>query len=108
MKCGYKMRYTQEICDLITRQYAEGTPTLEIATSLEVPERSIIAKLSSLGVYQRKQYVNKRGETPRKKEELIEKLAVQLGVNLDLLESLEKANKSVLLLLERALDKNLT
>ena len=102
------MRYTQEICDLITKRYAEGVSTPDIAAELGVPDRSVIAKLSSLGVYQRKQYVNKRGETPRKKEELIEKLAVQLGVNLDLLESLEKANKSVLLLLERALDKNLT
>lgn len=108
MKCGYKMRYTQEICDQITQQYSAGIPTPEIAAALDVPERSIIAKLSSLGVYQRKLYLNKRGETPRKKEELIEKLAIQLGVNLDLLESLEKANKSVLLLLERALDKNLT
>lgn len=99
------MRYTQEICDKITKQYTEGISTLEIADELQVPERSVIAKLSSLGVYQRKQYLNKRGEVPRKKEELIERLATLLNCNLDLLESLEKANKSVLLLLERALTK---
>lgn len=99
------MRYTQEICDKITKQYTEGISTLEIADELQVPERSVIAKLSSLGVYQRKQYLNKRGEVPRKKEELIERLATLLNCNLDLLESLEKANKSVLLLLERALSK---
>lgn len=99
------MRYTPEICDKITLQYQQGLSTLEIADTLQVPERSVIAKLSSLGVYQRKQYVNKRGETPRKKEELIERLADLLHVNLDLLESLEKANKSVLLLLEAALQK---
>lgn len=98
------MRYTQEICDKITQQYNEGTSTSELAEQLGVPERSVIAKLSSLGVYQRKQYLNKRGEVPRKKEELIERLALLLNCNLDLLESLEKANKSVLLLLERALD----
>lgn len=99
------MRYTPEICDKIVKAYTAGTLPSEIAEELDVPERSIIAKLSSLGVYQRKQYVNKRGETPRKKEELIEKLAELLHVNLDLLESLEKANKSVLLLLEAALQK---
>lgn len=99
------MRYTQEICDKITRQYQQGITTEQIAEELGVPERSVIAKLSSLGVYQRKQYLNKRGEVPRKKEELIERLAELLNCNLDLLESLEKANKSVLLLLERALTK---
>lgn len=99
------MRYTQEICDKMSQDYLAGVSVQIIAEVLGVPERSVIAKLSSLGVYQRKQYVNKRGEQPRKKEELIEKLAELLNVNLDLLESLEKANKSVLLLLERALEK---
>ena len=99
------MRYTQEICDKMSQDYLAGVSVQNIAEVLGVPERSVIAKLSSLGVYQRKLYVNKRGEQPRKKEELIEKLAELLNVNLDLLESLEKANKSVLLLLERALCK---
>ncbi len=99
------MRYTQEICDKIVEQYQQGVTPQEIADQLQVPERSIIAKLSSLGVYQRKQYLNKRGEVPRKKEELIERIGVLLNCNLDLLESLEKANKSVLLLLERALEQ---
>ncbi len=99
------MRYTQEICDKIVEQYQQGTSPQEIADELQVPERSIIAKLSSLGVYQRKQYLNKRGEVPRKKEELIERIGELLNCNLDLLESLEKANKSVLLLLERALEQ---
>lgn len=68
-----------------------------------VPERSVIAKLSSLGIYKKKEYLTKRGETPIKKEEYIERIAALLDVNSDMLESLEKVNKSVLALLEQKL-----
>ena len=97
------MKYTKDAADKITELYQAGTATADIAQALGVPERSIIAKLSSLGVYKRKEYKNKRGETPVKKEEYIERIAQLMQVNSDLLESLEKANKSVLVLLERAL-----
>lgn len=97
------MKYTKDAADKITELYQAGTATADIAQAIGVPERSIIAKLSSLGVYKRKEYKNKRGETPVKKEEYIERIAQLMQVNSDLLESLEKANKSVLVLLERAL-----
>ena len=97
------MRYTKEICDHMVQQYAAGVGVPELATQLDVPERSIIAKLSSLGVYQKKSYLNKRGEVPVKKSEHIERIAVLLNTNLELLESLEKVNKTVLVMIERAL-----
>ena len=97
------MKYTKDAADKITELYQAGTATADIAQAIGVPERSVIAKLSSLGVYKRKEYKNKRGETPVKKEEYIERIAQLMQVNSDLLESLEKANKSVLVLLERAL-----
>jgi hypothetical protein len=78
---------------------------LELAQRLEVPERSVIAKLSSLGVYQKKQYLNKRGEVPVKKSEHIDRLAELLDVPPDQLESLEKVNKQVLILLQRKLEQ---
>lgn len=68
-----------------------------------VPDRSIIAKLSSLGVYRKKEYLTKRGEVPIKKEEYIERIAKLLDVNAEILESLEKVNKSVLALIEKKL-----
>jgi len=77
----------------------------QLALELEVPERSVIAKLSSLGVYQKKQYLNKRGELPIKKSEHIERLAELLDVPSDQLESLEKVNKQVLILLQRKLEQ---
>lgn len=100
------MRYTQEITDRMVSQYKSQVPVQQIATELDVPERSIIAKLSSLGVYHKKPYLNKRGETPVKKSEQIQRLATLLEVAETDLESLEKVNKTVLKLLEDNLTLN--
>ena len=100
------MRYTQEITDRMVAQYKQQVPVQQIATELDVPERSIIAKLSSLGVYHKKPYLNKRGEPPVKKSEQIQRLATMLEVDVEQLESLEKVNKTVLTLLEQNLTLN--
>jgi len=97
------MKYTKETTEQIVQQYRDGTSVEEIATTLDVPTRSVIAKLSSLGVYQKKSYLNKRGEVPVKKEIYIEQVAELLAVEVDRLESLEKCNKSVLQLIIKAL-----
>ena len=100
------MRYTQEICDRLVSDYQAGVPVQDLAKQLELPERSIIAKLSSLGVYQRKSYLNKRGEVPVKKSQHIERIARLLDCDLELLESLEKVNKLVLKLIEQKLGES--
>lgn len=103
------MKYTKENTErlLVAYQAAPNIDTVQkLAAEFSVPERSIIAKLSSMGVYQRKTYVNKRGEPPTKKSEHIENIAKLLNINLELLDSLEKVNKSVLLLIEKELGKN--
>lgn len=97
------MKYTPEVTTKLVADYQSGVSTEELAAQLDVPVRSVIAKLSSLGVYQKKSYLNKRGEVPVKKEEYIDRLAVLLNVSIDRLESLEKVNKNVLKLLEDAL-----
>ena len=97
------MKYTKEITDKLIADYKAGVPVAEISTTLDVPERSVIAKLSSLGVYTKKSYVNKRGEVPVKKSEHIERIAELLDVDEELLESLEKVNKTVLKLIENKL-----
>ena len=99
------MKYDQETTTKLVELYKQGLRVNEIAEAIKVPERSVIAKLSSMGIYEKKPYLNKRGEAPVKKEEYIEKIAVLLEVNLELLESLEKANKSVLIMLAKALEK---
>jgi hypothetical protein len=90
------MKYTKEITDRLVAKYRQGATPEDLSRELGVPVRSIIAKLSSLGVYQRKQYLNKRGEVPVKKSELILELSKHLDLPLELLESLEKVNKIVL------------
>ena len=97
------MKYSQETTLDIVNKYRSGVPVEELAAQLGVPDRSIIAKLASIGEYKKKEYTNKRGETPVKKEEYIDRLALLHNVSIDRLESLEKVNKSVLILLESAL-----
>ena len=94
------MKYTKEITDKLIEDYKLGIPVATLAQSLDVPERSIIAKLSSLGVYNKKSYVNKRGELPVKKSEHIARIAKLLNCDEEILESLEKVNKQVLKLIE--------
>ena len=122
------MKYTPELTDKIVSLYVEQTKPNDLGLSksslavvaeiaeylkpfnldaagvpMDVPERSIIAKLSSMGVYKKKEYLTKRGEVPIKKEEYIDRIAKHLAVNVELLESLEKVNKSVLVMLDNAL-----
>ena len=107
------MKYTPELTKQITDWYVgnetnKAKTVTEICKLLEpehgeVPERSIIAKLSSVGVYKKKEYLTKRGEVPIKKEEYIERISALLDVSQEMLESLEKVNKNVLALLESRL-----
>ena len=100
------MKYNKELTEKLGFLYTSKKLSVpEIATALGaevgeiIPERSIIAKLSSLGIYQKKQYLTKRGEIPVRKSEYIEKIAKILEVDVESLESMEKLNKSVLVLL---------
>jgi hypothetical protein len=97
------MKYDNETTKKLVADYASGVSVALLAEQLDVPERSIIAKLASLGVYKKKEYLNKQGEPPIKKEEYVERIANLLKVNVELLESLEKVNKNVLKMLEDAL-----
>jgi len=103
------MKYDKEITKKLIADYESGKTVPELSAMMtlqhgeEVPPRSIIAKLSSLGVYKKKEYLTKRGEIPIKKEEYIERIAKLLDVNAEILESLEKVNKSVLALIEKKL-----
>ena len=103
------MKYDKILTARIVADYSAGSSAAQIASALtsetgeSVPERSIIAKLSSLGIYRKKTYLTKRGETPVKKEEYITRIAKLLDVNAEILESLEKVNKNVLQLIETGL-----
>ena len=58
--------------------------------------KSVIAKLSREGVYQKKEYVSKAGTKPVKKEELATELMEAFGLSEAEADSLAKANKTAL------------
>lgn len=100
---GTLIKYTPEVTAELIEKHTAGISIADLAEYFDVPERSIIAKLSSLGLYKKKGYLTKQGEPVVRKEEYIERLAKLLNVQADRLESLEKVNKSVLKLIEEAL-----
>ena len=103
--------YTQEVIENITRIYNDK-PGLEtvalLAKQYDVSPRSIISKLSSLGIYKKKEYLNKRGEPPIKKEIYIDKIADMLGIEPQLLESMEKVTKIGLIQVYEGIKDNLS
>lgn len=99
------MKYTPEQTQVLVDQYNKGVGVIELSQIMGVPARSVIAKLSSLGVYQKKGYLSKTGEVPVTKEQLLDQIAVLLNTNTEVLESLTKCNKSVLKILVNHLKK---
>jgi hypothetical protein len=97
------VKYTTETTQQLVDAYKQGVAVGDLALQFGVPERSIIAKLSSLGVYRKKVYHNKNGELPVKKEVYIQQIADLLHQDPELCESLEKVNKRVLQMLVVAL-----
>lgn len=97
------MKYDKETTDKLLVLWQTTKNLDEVAAALSVPKRSVIAKLSSLGLYKKAPYMNKQGQPPIKKEEYVERIAEALEVNLELLDSLEKCNKNVLKMLLEAL-----
>lgn len=98
------MKYTKEITDKLENDYiVENKSVEEIALELQIPKRSVIAKLSSLGIYKRKPYVDKTGKLPIRKSELIDSIGISLGIPPEQLDSLEKVTKRILEVLDTRL-----
>ena len=88
--------YTDEMVEHMVAAY-EDTPTLATVDALVAefgkPKRSIISKLSSLGVYKAQPRNTTKQATPVvRKSELVAQIQVSLGTNQ--LDSLAKASKA--------------
>lgn len=90
------VNYTAEQTATILEQYAQGVTVESLATQFGKTSRSIIAKLSREGVYQKKAYVSKTGEAVQKKDETADAIGKILGLTEAETESLTKANKTAL------------
>ena len=88
--------YTPEQTVKMLADYANGMTTEAIAESLGKTVRSVVAKLSREGVYKKKEYVSKTGEKPVKKDAHADAIGAILRLSEGEIDSLTKANKSVL------------
>ena len=90
------VNYTAEQTTAVLEAYAAGTDVATIAESMGKTARSIIAKLSREGVYQKKTYVSKSGEPVQKKDATADAIGAILRMTEAETESLTKANKTAL------------
>ena len=90
------VNYTPEQTAQIVADYQAGVAVEKLAETLGKSVRSIVAKLSREGVYQKKQYVGKTGEKPVKKDAHADAIGAILKLPENDIESLTKANKSAL------------
>ncbi len=77
------MSYTEELAAEIVAEYV-ANPCREtvdaIAERIDKSVRSVIAKLSSAGVYQTPQRTTKTGEAIEKKEDMVVQVCTWLGI----------------------------
>ena len=97
------VNYTADQTAAIVADYAAGVTVETIAANLGRTSRSIIAKLSREGVYQKKAYKTKTGETVVKKDAHADAIGAVLKLTEAETESLTKANKTALVKIFAAL-----
>ena len=90
------VNYTQEQTQSLIADYQSGVSVEQLAMQLGKSVRSIVAKLSREGVYQKKTYKTKTGETVVKKDSVADAIGAILRLPENDVESLTKANKSAL------------
>lgn len=100
---GKVENYSTEVTVNLLAAYASGKTVEQLAEAFGKTTRSIVAKLSREKVYVKKTYVTKAGTLPVSKEQHVATIAALLGLDAGKLDSLEKANKGVLQILENAL-----
>lgn len=97
------VNYTPEQTAQVVADYSAGVPVEQIAETFGKSVRSIVAKLSREGVYQKKQYVSKSGEPVQKKDATADAIGAVLMLTEAETDSLTKANKTALVKIFAAL-----
>ena len=97
------INYTPEQTLKIVQDYKAGESVESIAAAMGKTVRSVIAKLSREGVYQKKEYKTKTGEKPVKKDTHADAIGAVLSLSEGEIESLTKANKTALVKIFQAL-----
>jgi len=87
--------YTQEMVDVISNTYSKAPTRATVdalAEKFDKTPRSIIAKLSALGIYVKAERVTKRGEPVVRNDELVAKVQQSLGFELPSLSKMTKVD----------------
>jgi len=95
-KAAKPVNYTAEQVAKMSADYVAGVTVEKIAEELVKSVRSVVAKLSRMQVYKKKEYVSKTGEKPQKKDTYADSIGAVLRMNENDIESLTKANKTAL------------
>ena len=90
------VNYTADQTQSLIADYQSGVAVEQLAMQLGKSVRSVVAKLSREGVYQKKQYKTKTGESVVKKDSVADAIGAILRLPENDIESLTKANKSAL------------
>ena len=90
------VNYTPEQTLTLVADYQSGVSVEALAMAMGKSVRSIVAKLSREGVYQKKEYKTKTGEPVVKKDAHADAIGAILRLPENDVESLTKANKSAL------------
>ena len=90
------LNYTPEQTAQVVADYLAGVTVESIAENLGKSVRSIVAKLSREGVYQKKVYTTKTGEPVQKKDMTADAIGRILNLSEADTDSLTKANKRAL------------
>ena len=102
-KTAKAVNYTTEDTIAIVTAYQAGETVEALAERFQKSVRSVIAKLSREGVYQKKEYKTKNGEAVVKKDAHADAIGSILGLPENDIESLTKANKNALRVIFEAL-----
>ena len=102
-KAAKAVNYTAEDTIALVTAYQAGETVEALAERFQKSVRSIVAKLSREGVYQKKVYTTKNGEKVVKKDAHADAIGAILGLPENDIESLTKANKNALRVIFEAL-----
>ncbi len=87
--------YTQEMVDVISNTYSEAPTRATVdalAKEFDKTPRSIIAKLSALGLYVKVERATKRGEPVVRKDELVAQIQANVGFEAPSLSKMTKVD----------------
>ena len=106
VKTPKTVKYTPEMTAYMIADYTAGGSVAAIALNVGKSVRSVIAKLSREKVYKAKEYVSKTGAKPIKKDTLADTIGIHLNFTEAETTSLTGANKTALMKLWDAINKD--